>query len=178
MLTERLLIMISKKMEKAINEQINAEMYSAYLYLSMKAYFESINLKGFANWMDVQDKEETFHAMKFYAYVADRGGRVKLTGIEGPKVDWKSPLDAFEDVLTHERKVTKLINELVDLAIAEKDHASNAFLQWFITEQVEEEMNADAIIQQLKLMGDAPGGLFMIDKELALRVYTPPAAAV
>ena len=168
--------MISAKMEKSINEQINAELYSAYLYLSMKAYFESENLKGFANWMDVQNKEETFHAMKFYTFLADRGGKIKLTSIGGPKTEWKSPLEVFEDVLAHEIKVTKLINNLVDLAITEKDHASNALLQWYVTEQVEEEMNADNIVRQLKLMGEAPGGIFMLDKELATRVFVPPAA--
>jgi ferritin len=169
--------MIGKKMEQAINAQVNAEMYSSYLYLSMEAYFQSKNLKGFANWMRVQTQEEMFHAIKFYDYITERGGTVKLTTIEGPKTTWKSPLDVFQDVAKHEQKVTGLINSLVDLAIAEKDHAANAFLQWFVTEQVEEEANADALVQQLKLTADAPGALFMIDKDLAARVFTMPAPA-
>ena len=168
--------MISKKMEKAFNDQVNAEFYSAYLYLSMKAYFESLDLKGFANWMQCQTQEELFHGMKIYGQINERGGRVNLSAIEKPPFEWKSPLDAFHAALNHEQKVTGLINNLVDLALKEKDHASNIFLQWFISEQVEEEDSVHDIIQKLKLMGDAPGGLFMIDKELAARVYTMPSS--
>jgi ferritin len=168
--------MIGNKMEKALNEQVNAEMYSAYLYLSMESYFKSLNLNGFANWMRVQTQEEMVHAMKMYDFIIARNGRVLLKTIEGPQTEWKSPLDAFEAVSIHEQKVTGLINNLVDLAIKEKDHATNSFLQWFVNEQVEEESNADELVKQLKLMENAPGGMFMLDKELALRVFTPPAA--
>lgn len=168
--------MIGKKMEQAINEQINAELYSAYLYLSMESYFESINLAGFANWMRIQTQEEVAHAMKMYDYVIARGGRVILKPIAGPATEWKTPLAVFEASYAHEQKVTGLINELVNVAIAEKDHAANMFLQWFVNEQVEEEKNADDIIKKLKLMADAPGGMYMLDKELATRVFTPPAA--
>ena len=167
--------MISKKMEKALNGQLNAELYSAYLYLSMAAYFESINLAGFANWMRVQNAEEQFHAMKFYDYIIGRGGRVTLSAIEAPPSDWDSPLAVFEATLTHEQKVTGLINNLVDLAIQEKDHATNTFLQWFVNEQVEEESSADKIVQQLKIIENTPGGMFMFDRELGQRVFTPPA---
>ncbi|MBN2588613.1 MAG: ferritin [Sedimentisphaerales bacterium] len=169
--------MIGKKMEKALNEQVNAEMYSAYLYLSIESYFKSLNLNGFANWMRVQTQEEMFHAMKMYDYLIERGGRILLKKIEGPQTEWKSPLDAFKTVSKHEQKVTGLINNLVDLAIEEKDHATNSFLQWFVTEQVEEEANADELVKQLKLMENAPGGMFMLDRELAQRVFTPPASA-
>ena len=169
--------MIGKKMEKALNEQVNAEMYSAYLYLSMESYFKSLNLNGFANWMRVQTQEEMTHAMKIYDYIIERGGRVLLKAIEGPKTEWESPLDVMKAVSKHEQKVTSLINKLVDLAIEEKDHATNGFLQWFVNEQVEEESSADELVQKLKLMENAPGGMFMLDKELSLRVFTPPASA-
>jgi ferritin len=166
--------MIGKKMEKALNEQVNAEMYSAYLYLSMESWFKAQNLNGFANWMRVQTQEEMVHAMKIYDFIIERGGRVLLKTIEGPETKWDSPLAAFEAVNKHEQKVTSLINNLVDLAIEEKDHATNSFLQWFVNEQVEEEANADLLVKQLKLMENAPGGMFMLDKELAQRVFTPP----
>ncbi|MBN2180501.1 MAG: ferritin [Sedimentisphaerales bacterium] len=167
--------MISKKMEKALNAQINAEMYSAYLYLSMESYFKSLNLNGFANWMRVQTQEEMMHAMKIYDFISERGGRILLKAIEGPQTKWDSPLAVFEAVSKHEQKVTSLINDLVDLAIKEKDHATNSFLQWFINEQVEEEASADEKVQQLKMMENAPGGMFMLDRELGQRVFTPPA---
>ena len=168
--------MISKKMEEALNDQVNAELYSAYLYLSMESYFKSQNLNGFANWMRVQTQEEVSHAMKIYDFVNERGGRMLLKGIEGPPTKWKSPLAVFEAAYAHEQKVTGLINKLVDLAIKEKDHATNSFLQWFVNEQVEEEASADEIVQQLKMMENAPGGMFMLDRELGQRVFTPPAA--
>lgn len=168
--------MISKKMQKAINDQINAELFSAYLYLSMAAWFESMNLKGFANWMRVQYQEETFHALKFYDYVLSRQGTITLAAIDAPETKWKSPLHAFEETLKHEQKVTSLIHNLAALAQDEKDFASGITLQWYVTEQVEEESNADAIMQKLKLAADNPGALFMIDAELAARVYTPPVA--
>jgi ferritin len=168
--------MISKKMLDAFNGQINAEMYSAYMYLSMAAHFKAVNLPGFANWMSVQVQEETMHAMKFYNYVLSRGGKVKLTAIDGPPTSWKSPLDVFQNTYEHEQKVTGLINSLINLAITEKDHAAHMFLQWFVNEQVEEEANADALVQQLTMAKDAPGAILMIDRELAARVFTPPAA--
>lgn len=167
--------MVSKKMEEALNKQVNAEMYSAYLYLSMESYFKSLNLNGFANWMRMQTQEEMMHAMKIYDFINERGGRIILKPIEGPSTEWDSPLAVFEAVYAHEQKVTGLINDLVDLAIEEKDHATNTFLQWFVNEQVEEEASADEIVQQLKMMENAPGGMFMLDRELGQRVFTPPA---
>lgn len=167
--------MISDKMEKALNGQVNAEMYSAYLYLSMESYFKSLNLNGFANWMRVQTQEEMVHAMKIYEFINERGGRVTLKPIDGPPTKWESPMAVFEAVYAHEQKVTGLINQLVDLAIEEKDHATNTFLQWFVNEQVEEESSADEIVQQLKTMENAPGGMFMLDRELGRRAFTPPA---
>ena len=169
--------MLKEKIDKALTKHLNAEIYSSYLYLSMAAYFESINLKGFANWMRVQTQEELVHAMKFYDFIIERGGKVVLTSIEGPRTEWSSPLAVFEHAYEHEQKVTGLINTLVDLSIAEQDHATNNFLQWFVAEQVEEEASADEVVQKIKLMGDASGGLFMLDSELGQRVFTPPAAA-
>ena len=169
--------MISNKMEEALNGQINAELYSAYLYLSMESYFRSLNLSGFANWMRVQVQEELMHAIKIYDFVNERGGRVTLKAIEGPPTKWESPLAVFEAVYAHEQKVTGLINELVDLAIKEKDHATNTFLQWFVNEQVEEEDSADQVVQKLKMIKNDPGRLFLVDRELGQRVFTPPAAA-
>lgn len=167
--------MINKKMEAALNKQINAELYSAYLYLAMNSYFNSLSLQGFANWMRIQALEEMTHADKFYKYVTERGGRVTLEAIDKPPAAWKSPLAVFEQVYRHEQKVTSLIHSLVDLAIKEKDHATNTMLQWFVNEQVEEEANADALVQQLKMIGDNGYGLLMLDRELAARVFTPPA---
>jgi ferritin len=166
--------MIGKKMEKALNDQINAELYSAYIYLAMAAYFESENLTGSASWMGVQTQEETAHAMKIYDFVNERGGRVTLQAIEKPPKGWKSPLEAFEAAYKHEKYITGHINKLVDLAIQEKDHATNAFLQWFVNEQVEEETSVDAVVQNLKMAAKAPGALFMIDRELGQRTFTPP----
>ena len=168
--------MIKGKIQEALTSQLNAELFSSYLYLSMSAFFESINLKGFANWMRVQAQEELVHAMKFYDFIIERGGKVVLSSIESPPTEWASPLAVFEHAYQHEQKVTGLINTLVDLAIAEQDHATNNFLQWFVAEQVEEEASADEVVQKIKLMGDASGGLFMLDRELAQRVFTPPAA--
>jgi ferritin len=167
--------MLKQKIEEAINKQINAELWSAYLYLSMSAYFESISLGGFANWMRIQSQEEVTHAMKFYDYVVERGGRVKLMPIDVVKTHWKSPLDAFEETYKHEQKVTSLISNLVNLSAVEKDHATVNMLQWFVNEQVEEESSADEIVQKLRLIGKDGSGLFMIDRELGQRVFTPPA---
>ncbi len=168
--------MISEKMRKAINDQINAEIHSAYLYLSMVSYFKSLNLDGFAQWMTVQTQEEISHAMKFFNFVDERGGRALLQPIAGPDVEWESPLAAFEAAYKHEQYITGRIDNLVQLARQEKDTASEIMLQWFVTEQVEEEANADGIVQKLKMMAGAPGGIFMLDRELAARVFTPPAA--
>lgn len=169
--------MLNEKMQEALNEQINAELYSAYLYLSMAAYFESINLSGFATWMRVQTQEELTHTMKIYDFINERGGRVMLKPIAEPPAEWDSPLAVFEAAYKHEQKVTGLINNLVNLAIEEKDHASNNFLQWFVDEQVEEEASADEVVQKLKMVDKAPDGKFMLDRELGQRVFTPPAAA-
>ena len=169
--------MLSKKMEAALDEQLNKEMYSAYLYMSMSAYCTHIGLKGFANWFMVQYQEEMMHAMKFYNYINDQGGRVMLVAIDAPPTEFESPLDMFEKTLKHEQFVTKRINDLVNLAIKEKDHATNIFLQWFITEQIEEEANDNDVIAKLKLVGKKGDALLMLDKELSARVFTPPAAS-
>ena len=169
--------MLSEKMRDALNTQINREIYSAYLYLSMSAYSTSIGLKGFANWFMVQYNEEMSHAMKLYDYVNNQGGQIKLMAIDEPPTAFESVLDMFEKTLTHEKKVTAYINELVDIAIEEHDHATGIFLQWFVTEQIEEEGNDNDIIARLKLIGEDGNGLLMLDKELAARVFTPPGTS-
>ena len=161
--------MLSQKVQDAFDQQINAELHSSYLYLSMAAYFESKDLKGMANWMVVQAGEERAHAMRFYDFINDRGGRVLLTQIEGPKTEWKSPLEAFEDAYKHEIKITGMINELFTLVAIEKDGAGHDFLEWFCREQVEEEANAQLIVAQLKLVGDNGLGLYMLDQQLGQR---------
>ena len=168
--------MISKKIQKAINDQINAEPHSAYLYFSMVSYFKSLNLDGFAQWMTVQAQEEIAHAMKFFNFVLDRGAKALLGPIAGPDTEWDSPLAAFEAAYKHEQYITKRIDDLMQLARQENDTASEIMLQWFVTEQVEEEANADGIVQKLKMMAGAPGGVFMLDRELGARAFTPPAA--
>ena len=169
--------MIGAKIEEAFNEQINWELYSGYLYLSMSAYFLSIHLNGFANWMRVQALEEVTHAMKFFDFINERGGRVTLLAAKAPPKEWGSPLAAFEDAYEHEQFVSSRINDLVNLSLEEKDHASSNFLQWFVSEQVEEEAGVDEVSQKLRLIGGDGGGLFMLDQELGQRVFTPPAAA-
>ncbi len=169
--------MLSERITEALNKQINNEIYSAYLYLSMSAHSTFIGLKGFANWFMVQYQEEMVHAMKIYDYINAQGGQVKLMAVAQPPTEFGSPLEMFEKTLEHEKFVTKCINDLVDLASKEKDHASNIFLQWFVTEQIEEEANDNEIISKLKLVGKEVNGLFMIDKELAARVFTPPATS-
>ena len=169
--------MLTDKMEKAINGQINAELYSAYLYLAMAAWFQERDLPGFANWMRIQVQEEQFHAMKMFDHVLERGGRTDLGAIDAPPGDWKAPLDVFKATLEHEQKVTGLINELVYLARNERDNATEIFLQWFVKEQVEEEDTASGILGQLKLVEGSPQALFLMDRELGQRVFTPPAAA-
>ena len=161
--------MLSEKIEKALNKQLNAEVYSGYLYLSMAAYFEDTDLPGFANWMRVQAEEELEHGMKFYDYIIRRGAKVTLEAIEKPQTEWESPLAAFEHVLSHEQMVTGLINDLVNLAIDEKDHATNNFLQWFVEEQVEEEENAMEILAKVKLAGDSNEIFYALNEEFGAR---------
>lgn len=169
--------MISKKIEEALNNQVREEMFSAYLYLSMSAWFATLNLKGFANWMMVQNQEEQAHAMKIFDFITERGGTVKLQKIDQPQHDWKSPLDAFEAAYKHELHITGCINDLVYMAMDEKDRATQVFLDWFVNEQVEEEANADEIVQSLKMVGDKGHGLLMLDREYSQRVFTPPTTA-
>ncbi len=166
--------MISDKMEKAINGQINAEIYSSYLYMSMAAWAEGKQLNGFAHWLKVQAQEEMTHALKFWNYVFERGGQVALAAIDAPPSSWDTPLDMAEGVLEHERKVTAMINGLMDLAMDERDHASISFLHWFIDEQVEEEASADEMVGKLKMVQQHEGGLYMLDREMGSRVFTMP----
>jgi ferritin len=165
--------MLNEKMEKNLNNQVNAELYSSYLYLSMSAYFSEINLNGCAHWMRLQAQEELLHALKIYDYINERGGRPVLDSIEAPPKSWDSPTNVFENVLSHEEKVTSLINDLVDLAIGLKDHATNNFLQWFVSEQVEEEASANEVLQKIRMTGNEGGGLFMLDQELGKRILSP-----
>jgi ferritin len=166
--------MLSKKIEEALNDQINAEIYSSYLYLSMSAYFASKSLNGFANWMRQQVQEELFHAMKMYNFVNERGGRVILKSIDQPQAEWASTRAVFDHVLAHEQKVSGLINNLVDMALDKRDHASHIFLQWFVSEQVEEEATAGEIVDKLRLIGGDANGLFMLDRELGQRQFVMP----
>jgi ferritin len=168
--------MLDDKMQEALNFQLNRELYSAYLYLAMGAYFEDQDFPGFGNWMRVQAQEELAHAMKFYDYIVQRGGRVLLADIEAPDAHWESPQAAFEQVYEHEQMVTGLINSLVDLALEISDHATNNFLQWYVAEQVEEEESASGVLQKIKMAGESGSGLYMLDGELALRIFHPPAA--
>jgi ferritin len=161
--------MLSKKVQDAFNNQIQAEMASAYLYLSMAAYCEGKNLKGFGHWLRAQYNEEVSHAMKILDYVIERGGQVLLQAIEAPPAEFGAPADVFAKVLAHEQHVTARINSLYELAVAEKDYASQIFLQWFISEQVEEEGSAGEIIERMKLAGDKGSALVWIDKELGKR---------
>lgn len=161
--------MFSKKMQDAMNQQIKHEFYSSYLYLAMSAHFESVNLPGFAHWMKMQSDEEAEHGMKFFEFINERNGRVVLEAIDKPPTDFKSPLDVMKKVLEHEKKVTAMINALYDLALKEKDYPSQMMLQWFITEQVEEEKNASDVIELLKSIGDTPAGLMMVDQRMGGR---------
>ncbi len=168
---------ISKKVEQVLNQQINAEFWSAYLYLSMSNYFNANGMPGFSNWMKVQFEEETFHALKMMDFVNERGGRVILQPISEVPSEWEGVLHAYEETLKHEEKVTKLINECVDVAIAEKDHASVNFLKWFVDEQVEEEAGVGEILDQLKMFDCKGQGLYMLDKEFKARSFSPPTEA-
>lgn len=161
--------MIDRKMLDALNEHLNVEYYSAYYYLAMSAYFHDTDLNGMASWMRVQYQEELAHAGRFFDFIADREGTISLKPIEAPPQAWDGPLAVFEDALAHEKSVTQRIYELVDLSLEMRDHASNTFLQWFVTEQVEEEATASEIIQQLKLVGGDGNGLFLLDRELGQR---------
>jgi len=161
--------MLSKSMEDALNRQVNRELYSAYLYMSMSAYFSSANLSGFAKWMRIQAKEERAHATKLYDYILARGGKIALLDIEAPKAKWTSATKVFEEVYAHEQKVTGMINALVELATKEKDHASFEMLQWFVKEQVEEEEHASEILAKVRTIGEVPGHLFYLDHQLAKR---------
>jgi len=161
--------MLSKSMLKALNEQVNQELYASYLYLSMSAHFESSNLPGFALWMQVQSKEENGHAMKIYKYIHDRSERVTLETIDKPPSSFKKPLDVMKQALEHEKKVTGMITRLYEMAMKEKDYPTQVMLQWFINEQVEEEKTASDIIELLKQVGDAPAGLIMLDRQLGAR---------
>lgn len=161
--------MLSEKLLTLLNDQVNHEMASAYLYLSMSAYFESQNLPGFARWMKVQSDEENEHAEKFYEFIFDRGARVTLKAIPAPQTDWEDPLDAFEHVSRHEQKVTSLINAIYAQALKENDYPTQVMLHWFINEQVEEEKNAQQIVDQLKMLGDSTTGLLMLDRALGSR---------
>ena len=161
--------MISKKMEKAINEQINKEIYSAYLYLAMAAQCENMGFKGFGNWFKVQYQEELSHAMKFFDYINDQGGRVELAAIKQPPMTFKSPLAMFEQAYKHEQYVTQSIHGLVDLAVKEGDHATNSMLKWFVDEQVEEEAHASEIVTQMSMIGPSGAGLLYLDGKLGKR---------
>ncbi len=162
-------MILSKKLEKALNEQINKEMYSAYLYLSMSAWAESENWRGATHWFATQAKEEVGHAMKIYRYVFERGNRVTLEAIDQPKTEFKNLTDVFTRTLEHEKLVTTSIHELVEMAAQEKDHASSVFLQWFVTEQVEEEANVSEMLAHLERIGDSKQGLYMLDNVLSKR---------
>ncbi len=161
--------MIAPRMLEAFNEHLNSEFFSAYYYLAMSAHFHDTDLNGFGTWMRMQYQEELAHAGKFYDFINDREGVVELRPIAAPPQKWESPLHAFEDALKHEQEVTQRIYGLVDLSLEMRDHASNTFLQWFVTEQVEEESTASEIIQQLKLVGNDGNGLFLMDRELGQR---------
>jgi len=161
--------MISKNMEKALNQQLNFELFSAYQYAACASHLERESLNGFTHWMKMQAQEELAHAAKFYNYIMDVGGHVAFTQIDAPKCEFTSVLNVFENVLEHEQEVSKEIHKLVDLALKENDHPTHQFLQWFVSEQVEEEKVAEDIVQQLRMIGDNANGLFMMDRELAQR---------
>ncbi len=169
--------MLKKSVEKALNEQINAEIHSAYLYLSMSAYFQSQGLTGYANWMRVQFQEELAHGTHIFDYVCERGGRVQLYPIGEVEIEFKSIVDVFEKVLAHEQKVTGMINNLIDISQHENDHATRSFLQWYVDEQVEEEANAEQILNNLKLIKGEGQGLLMMDRELQARLFVDPFAS-
>ncbi|MGC9151544.1 MAG: ferritin [Microbacter sp.] len=163
--------MINKEIEKKLNKQINLEFWSSQLYLSMSAYFSAKGLQGFAHWMFVQYQEEVTHALKFFNYLIERGGRVNLMPIASVNTEWASTLDVFLETQTHEKEVTEKIYQLADLAVVNRDHATQSMLRWFIDEQVEEEANVQAIIDKLNLVKDNGHAIYSIDKELSVRVF-------
>ncbi len=169
--------MLSQKLQDALNEQMRNEFFSAYLYKAMAAYCDSQDLPGFANFFDIQALEELTHGDKFFKFICEAGGRATLKAIEEPKGEFASPADVFEFGLEHERKVTAMINKLTDLAIAESNHATRIFLQWFVSEQVEEEANFAAWLAKVRRVEGDGRGLLMLDQELAQRSFTPPTAA-
>ena len=164
--------MLKTNILNILNKQINEELYSSYLYLSMSAYFSSMNLDGFAKWMKMQSAEEYGHAMKIYDYVIQCDGKVTLKAINNPKSQWKSALEVFQETLKHEQYISSRVNNIINLAIKEKDHATNNFFQWFVAEQVEEEANARNIVDKLKMIGETKSGLFMLDRELDSNTIT------
>ena len=161
--------MFSSKVESALNEQLNAEFFSCYLYLSLSAHFQAQNLDGFATWMRGQAREELQHAMKFYDYINNRGGKIDLRQIEAPRSEWESLVAGFDAAYEHEKGISVQINQLVDLALTEADHATHQFLQWFVTEQVEEEQSVGNVVHKLKMVADSASGLYILDRELAER---------
>lgn len=165
--------MFTKRMEEALNQQIVREMYSSNLYLAMSSYYHSLNLNGFANWMRIQAQEEMMHAMKFFDYIINRGGKALVGEIKKTPSEWSSPLAAFENAYEHEKLITQSINELADVADQEKDYATKNLLNWFIDEQVEEEANTSEIVDRLRLIADSKSGLFIMDTELKTRTLTP-----
>ncbi|WP_163325212.1 ferritin [Draconibacterium mangrovi] len=169
--------MLKEKVLKALNEQINAEQYSSLLYLSMSAYFNDKGLPGFANWMYVQYQEELTHANKFFNYVVERGGKVELKAIDQMPTTWEGVIDVYEKTLEHEQLVTSLIDNLVDVAVEERDHATQSFLRWFVDEQVEEEANVTEILDTLKLINGQGNGIFMLDREMRNRTFVDTTAA-
>lgn len=168
--------MLSTKMEQALNDQLAAENYSAHLYLAITAYFRSIDLSGFANWMQVQYQEEISHSLKFFDYIDDRDGKMQVQAVEAPPSEWASPLEAYEASYAHEKTISENINDLVTLALAENDHSTNNFLQWFVAEQVEEVSSVKGILQKLKFAQNSPTSILMLDQELAKRTFVAPAA--
>lgn len=167
--------MINEKVTKVLTEQVNKELYSAYLYLSMSAYFSDLGLLGFANWMRIQAQEEQAHAMLIYDFIIDRGEKVILSAIDAPQNTWANPLDVMEEVLKHEVYVTSLINNIVTVAEEVKDRATMSYMNWFVDEQVEEEANAQDIISKLKLIGEDKSALYLLDKDLSARVFVAPS---
>ncbi|MEZ4767220.1 MAG: ferritin [Caldilineales bacterium] len=167
--------MLTEAVEKALNDQIQKELYSSYIYLSMAAYFEAENLPGAANWMRIQHDEEHAHAMKIFDFIVDRDGRVQLQAIDQPPLSFGSPLEVFEQALAHERKVSKSIHDLYALAVQENDYPTQSMLQWFINEQVEEEKSAGDIVAQIKMIQDSPAAMYMLDQEFAARTLSAGA---
>ena len=167
--------MLSEKLQNALNDQMTFELYSAYIYKAMAAYFRPQELNGFANWLEVQALEELTHGERFYLYINETGGRARFGAIDEPKFDYGSPVEPIETALHHEELVTERINKLADMALKESAHATRIFLDWIVTEQIEEEASVGAIVVKLSLIGDNRPALLMLDQELGQRVFTPPA---